>query len=76
MMDLGKARGSRNVQEICWVGWLVDWFAVLSGMICLNLLVSVWWQNVQKWREVKNGECSVVKWSEDFWWIVCIIIDL
>jgi hypothetical protein len=23
MMDLGKARGSRNVQEICWVGWLV-----------------------------------------------------
>jgi hypothetical protein len=23
MMDLGKARGKRNVQEICWVGWLV-----------------------------------------------------
>ena len=32
-----------------------------------------WWRNVQKWREVKNGEWSVVKSSEVKWWI---IIDL
>ena len=40
-----------------------------------------WWRNIQKCRDVKNGEwsvvqCSEAEWSEDLRWNVCIIIDL
>jgi len=44
-------------------------------------VVDGWWRNVQKCKEVKNGQWSVVKcrevkWSDDFWWNVCIVIYL
>jgi len=38
-----------------------------------------WWQNVKTWREIKNGEWSVVKCSEVKWsemmsrsWVKCV----
>jgi hypothetical protein len=45
------------------------------------MVFEAWWRNVQKCMEVKNGEwrvvkCSEMKWSDDFWWNVCIIVDL
>jgi len=57
--------GWQGVGGICkryvgWVAWLVRsafWYDLFK-----NLLASAWWRNVQKWMEVKSGDCSVVKW--------------
>ena len=31
------------------------------------MVFEVWWQRVQKWKEVKTGDWSAVKWSEVKW---------
>jgi len=33
----------------------------------VNCFFEAWWRNVQKWKEVKNGDWIVVKWSEVKW---------
>jgi hypothetical protein len=43
------------------LGRLISWFVAPLGKNCSNPLATVWWQNIQKWREVKSGECSEVK---------------
>ena len=35
-----------------------------------------WWRNVPEAEGSENGELSDAKWSENLWWIVCILIDL